>query len=67
MTRTLVMKWLYFVAITLILGGFAMLCQPFVHVLFATGFPVLLAGVILFMILDHIPDGRSSEEEDNNG
>ncbi|RLP27066.1 hypothetical protein [Mesorhizobium sp. YM1C-6-2] len=58
-------KWLYRLASTLILGGFAMLCQPFTHALFVLGFPVLLAGVVVFMILDHVPDGRI--EEDKNG
>ncbi|MEW9804727.1 hypothetical protein [Mesorhizobium marinum] len=57
-------KWLYRVASALILGGFALLCQPFTHALFVIGFPILLAGVALFMILDHVPDGRI--EEDNN-
>lgn len=58
-------KWLYRLASTLILGGFAMLCQPFTHAFFVLGFPILLAGVVLFMILDHVPDGRI--EEDKNG
>jgi hypothetical protein len=60
-------KWFYRVATTLILGGFAMLCQPFTHSLFVFGFPVLLAGVVLFMILDHVPDARLSEEEEDRG
>jgi hypothetical protein len=58
-------KSFYRLASTLILGGFAMLCQPFTHALFVLGFPILLAGVVLFMILDHVPDGRI--EEDKNG
>ena len=57
-------KWLYRLASTLILGGFAMLCQPFMHTLFVLGFPILLAGVVLFMILDHVPDGRTEEDTD---
>jgi hypothetical protein len=60
-------KWFYRVATTLILGGFAMLCQPFTHSLFVFGFPVLLAGVVLFMILDHVPDARLGEEEEDRG
>jgi hypothetical protein len=40
-----------------------MLCQPFTHDLFVLGFPVLLAGVVLFMVLDHVPDGRIKEED----
>lgn len=55
-------KWLYRLASALILGGFALLCQPFTHDLFVLGFPILLAGVVLFMILDHVPDGKTEEE-----
>lgn len=55
-------KWLYRIASALILVGFALLCQPFAHELFVLGFPILLAGVVLFMILDHVPDGKTEEE-----
>ena len=44
-----------------------MLCQPFTHAIFVFGFPVLLAGVILFMILDHVPDAQPKQEEDKVG
>jgi hypothetical protein len=44
--RTL--KISYRFAVTLILGGFLMLCQPVFGSLFSYGFPILLAGVILF-------------------
>ncbi len=57
----------YRLASGLILGGFAMLCQPFTHDLFVLGFPVLLAGVILFMVLDHVPDAGFEEQEEKNG
>lgn len=56
----------YRIASGLIIIGFLMLCQPFTHDLFVIGFPVLLVGVILFMILDHIPE-RPPAQEDNNG
>ena len=59
--------WFYRLATGLILGGFAMLCQPFTQSLFGIGFPVLLAGVVLFMILDHVPDGRLKTEEEDLG
>ena len=62
----LLSKKLYGLATTLILGGFAMLCQPVTHSLFVFGFPVLLVGVILFLILDHVPEARPSEEEENS-
>jgi len=55
---------LYRIASGLILIGFAMLCQPFTHDIFVFGFPVLLAGVILFMILDHVPDERPENREE---
>lgn len=55
-------KWFYRLATALILGGFAMLCQPFTHALFVLGLPILLAGVILFMILDHVPDAKTEED-----
>ena len=54
------------IASGLIILGFLMLCQPFTHDLFVIGFPVLLIGVILFMILDHIP-ARPPVAEDKNG
>lgn len=56
-------SWAYRIASTLILVGFAMLCQPFTHGLFVLGFPVLLAGVVVFMVLDHIPDAEIKEED----
>jgi hypothetical protein len=46
---------LYALATVLILAGVAMLCQPFSFLLHAYAFPVLLAGVVLFMVLDHFP------------
>lgn len=54
----------YRIANTLILGGFFLLCQPFTHDLFVVGFPVLLAGVALFLILDHVPPSKHSSEEE---
>ncbi|WP_333816517.1 hypothetical protein [Tabrizicola sp.] len=56
----------YRVASVLIVLGFVMLCQPFTHGLFVWGFPLLLCGVILFMILDHIPE-RAPTKEDSHG
>ena len=50
----------YRIASTLIITGFVMLCQPFLHELFVWGFPVLLVGTILFLILDHIPAPNTS-------
>ncbi len=59
------MNTLYRIASGLIIPGYLMLCQPFTHDLFVIGFPVLLIGVILFMILDHIPERPPAQEEKN--
>lgn len=56
----------YRLASLMIATGFVMLCQPFSHDLFRHGFPVLLVGVILFMVLDHIPERRLTEENDHD-
>ena len=45
----------YRVATTLILVGVGMMCQPFSVVLYMLGFPVILAGVAGFVVLDHLP------------
>ncbi len=46
---------LYLVVNGLILGGFAALCQPFSLWLYSAGFPVLVTGVVLHVVLDHVP------------
>ena len=51
---------LYMLATTLILIGFAMLCQPVSPRLFSYGFPVLVAGLGLHIILDHWPRKRGN-------
>jgi len=58
---------LYRLATTLILGGFAMLCQPWSLSLFSAGFPVIVAGVVTHIILDHWPDRPHVMEEDDPG
>ena len=67
MRSYLTLAWFYRYASALILGGFVMLCQPFTHALFVLGFPVLLAGVVLFMVLDHIPAGKLAKGRKDNG
>lgn len=58
----------YRLATTLILGGFAMLCQPWSLMAFSAGFPVIVLGVVLHIVLDHWPepplmsDSRDSEQ-----
>jgi hypothetical protein len=53
----------YRVASGLILLGFLMLVQPISLELFSRGFQILLAGVALFIIVDHWP----GEERDDAG
>jgi hypothetical protein len=53
---------LYTVATVLILAGIAMLCQSFIFLLHVCAFPVLLAGVVLFMVLDHLPNLHSDTD-----
>lgn len=65
MTRYLTLDWMYRYASAAIILGFAMLCQPFSHDIFVYGFPVLLAGVILFLVLDHLPARAEQEEEEH--
>lgn len=67
MSRYLTIAWFYRYATALILAGFVMLCQPFMHHLFVFGFWVLLAGVVIFMVLDHLPDKSSTEGGDTSG
>ncbi|MGA2129593.1 MAG: hypothetical protein ABSG76_25965 [Xanthobacteraceae bacterium] len=47
---------LYVIATVLIVAGIAMLCQPFLFVIHVCALPVLLIGVVLFLVLDHLPE-----------
>jgi uncharacterized membrane protein YadS len=47
---------LYSLATLLIIAGVAMLCQPFWYFVHAGAFPVLVIGVALFVVLDHLPE-----------
>ena len=51
-------RHLYRVATACIVIGLAMLCQPFRIGVFSAGFPTLLVGVLLFMVLDHVGSGK---------
>lgn len=53
----------YRIATILIAGGFVMLCQPVSQALFTMGFPILMIGVVLFLILDHVPEKPILEED----
>lgn len=54
---------LYMVANGLILAGFAFLCQPFFEWLYSAGFPILLGGVALHIVLDHMPRRLKEDSE----
>jgi hypothetical protein len=54
---------LYFFATILIVVGIIMLCQPFLFAIHVSAFPVLLVGVALFMILDHLPEVTGGSED----
>jgi hypothetical protein len=67
MTGARLVRWLYLAANTGILAGFAMMVQPFLHALFVWGFPVILAGVVIHLVLDHLPARLHEAAEDDNG
>ena len=46
----------YVAATVLIITGIMMLCQPVSATVHVWGFPMLLVGVALFLILDHLPE-----------
>jgi len=56
---TLSQPVLYRFATAAILGGFVMLIQPISQDVFRFGLPVMIAGILLHAVLDHIPE-RSS-------
>lgn len=62
-------SWLYMIANASILLGFLLMAQPVSHALFMLGFPVILAGIILYLILDHLPARfhRAGEDNDSGG
>jgi C4-dicarboxylate transporter len=53
----------YFLATILIVVGIIMLCQPFLFAIHVSAFPVLLIGVALFMVLDHLPDETNRNQD----
>ena len=53
----------YAIASGLILLGVAMMCQPFTVALYSIGFPVILAGIVAFIVLDHRP-ARAGKPDD---
>lgn len=51
---------LYLICTAIILFGFAMLIQPLSMTLFSWGLPVMLVGIVLHMILDHLKEKSAS-------
>jgi hypothetical protein len=47
---------LYVLCTAVILGGFLMLIQPLSMSVFSLGLPVMIAGIVLHIILDHMSD-----------
>ena len=60
---------LYVLCTAVILLGFLMLVQPLSMSLFSLGLPVMVAGIILHIILDHLraPVTEPDAERDKEG
>jgi hypothetical protein len=60
---------LYILCTAVILLGFLMLIQPLSMSLFSLGLPVMIAGIILHIILDHMraPVPEPGAERDKEG
>jgi hypothetical protein len=56
---------IYAVATVLIIAGLVALCQPFSLTVHFYAFPVFLVGVVLFMVLDHLPGVGESEQRNS--
>ncbi len=54
-------------ATILILVGFAMLCQPVSATLFSIGFPVLIGGVLIHVVADHMPRAAAEQGVSEKG
>ncbi|MEQ8652942.1 MAG: hypothetical protein RIC87_10800 [Kiloniellales bacterium] len=50
---------------TVIFLGVALMIQPFAFDLFTYGFPLLLVGIVGFIVLDHVPTRAAGEESDD--
>ncbi|MCR9135181.1 MAG: hypothetical protein NXI27_04250 [Alphaproteobacteria bacterium] len=54
------MKNIYRVATGIILLGFVMLIQPLWMDAFSWGLPVMIVGIVIYIVLDHLP-GKAQE------
>lgn len=53
-------KNFYRVATGIILLGFLMLIQPLSMEAFSWGLPVMIVGIVIYIVLDHVP-GKTQE------
>ncbi len=51
------MKNMYRLATGIILFGFIMLVQPVSMHAFSWGLPVMIVGIVIHIVLDHVPGG----------
>ena len=58
----MILNRLYTFATAMIIIGLVMLCQPFSFTVHVYAFPALLVGVVLFMVLDHLPNFPGTEQ-----
>lgn len=49
-------KSTYSLATAIILFGFIMLIQPLSMEAFSWGLPVMIVGIVIYIVLDHVPD-----------
>lgn len=68
-TVSRLVPWLYRIASASILLGFLLMAQPVSQRLFMLGFPLILAGIVLYLILDHLPARfhEAGEDDDSGG
>lgn len=56
----MMVKNIYRVATGIILLGFVMLIQPLSMSAFSWGLPVMIVGIVIYIVLDHLP-GKTQE------
>lgn len=56
----------YAICTAIILLGFAMLIQPFSMTIFSLGLPVMLVGIVVHVVLDHLPAREADEAGQGN-
>lgn len=56
---------LFRVIAALIFVGVGLMVQPFTFDLYPYGFPALLAGIVGFIVLDHVPVKLAAQRDDD--